>query len=153
MSVKICLCSDNHGNINPIKEILNENPMCDYYFHLGDSSLNENDIKPFISVKGNNDMFYDYPEKRIVHINNHDILLMHGTGYTYSLSELSSKAKMENCDVVMFGHTHIFEDLTYEDIRLINPGSCFHNRDLSKPSYALVIIDDNGNITVERKEL
>ena len=81
------------------------------------------------------------------------ILLIHGDGYTYAVSGLANKAIQENCDVIMFGHTHEFFDEEYKGIRLINPGSCFHNRDLTTPCYAIVTIEDNGTINVERVNL
>lgn len=153
MQIRICLCSDNHGNEESLNKILNDNPKCDYYFHLGDSHFDEKKLKPFISVKGNNDWEYDFPKKRIVEIMNHRILLFHGDGYTFSEKLLTDKAINEKCDTVFFGHTHMFYDNTYNGIRLINPGSCYHNRDLSNPCYAIVTIESNGIINVERIDI
>lgn len=153
MQIRICVCSDNHGNLESIERIKNDNPKCDYYFHLGDSHFDEKTLSPFISVEGNNDWESDFPRQRIIEIKNHRILLIHGDGYTYAVSGLANKAKHENCDVIMFGHTHEFFDEEYKGIRLINPGSCFHNRDLSNPSYAIVTIDNDGTIKVERIDL
>lgn len=153
MQVKICVCSDNHGDLKSIEKIKNDNQACDYYFHLGDSGFDEELLKPFISVEGNNDWDCVFPRQRIIEINNHRILLIHGDGYTYAISGLANKAKHEKCDVIMFGHTHEFMDEEYKGIRLINPGSCFYNRDSRDRSYAIVIIDDDGKINVERKGL
>ena len=66
---------------------------------------------------------------------------------------MKHEKKIEKCDVVMFGHTHEFLDEEYKGIRLINPGSCFRSRDNSGPSYALINIEENGTITVERINL
>lgn len=153
MQIKICVCSDNHGDIDSINKIRQDNPNCDYYFHLGDSHFDEYDLRPFISVEGNNDWDSNFPRQRIIEIKNHKILLLHGDGYTYAISGLVNKAIHENCDVIMFGHTHEFMDETYKNIRIINPGSCFHNRDLSKPCYAIVTIDNDDKINVERIDL
>lgn len=153
MPIRICVCSDNHGNMEAIDKIRNDNPSCDYYFHLGDSNFNEKMLLPFISVEGNNDWEADFPRQRIIEVRNHRILLIHGDGYTYALSGLTNKAKHENCDVVIFGHTHEFLDEEYKGIRLINPGSCWHNRDLTSPCYAIVTIDENGTINVTRVDL
>lgn len=153
MPIKICVCSDNHGDMQSLETIKNDNPCCDYYFHLGDSHFDEETLRPFISVEGNNDWEGIFPNKRIIELNNHRILLIHGDGYTYAVSGLANKAIHENCDVIMFGHTHEFFDEEYKGIRLINPGSCFHNRDLTTPCYAIVTIEDNGTINVERVNL
>lgn len=153
MQIKICVCSDNHGNLESIEKIKEDNPACDYYFHLGDSHFDEKTLSPFISVEGNNDWEGDFPRQRVIEIMNHRILLIHGDGYTYAISGLANKALHEECDVIMFGHTHEFCDEEYKGVRIINPGSCFHNRDLSKPSYAIVTIDENGKIEVQKKEI
>lgn len=151
--LKICLCSDNHGDIDSINEIKAKNINCDYYIHCGDSALPESELKPFISVKGNNDYEFDYPKQRILEIGGHRILVSHGQNYTFSVFGLTSLAKNNNCDVLFFGHTHQFFDDEYNGIRLINPGSTLYNRDWSNPCYALVNIDDNGKISVERIDL
>ena len=153
MAIRICLCSDNHGDKESIDRILNENPTCDHYLHLGDSHFSPEMLSPFISVEGNNDWDYDFPNKRILQIGNHNILMIHGDGYTYAISGLYNKAKHENCDVILFGHTHEFFDEEYKGIRIINPGSCFRNRDMTPPSYAIVTINDDDTIKVERKNL
>ena len=51
--LKICLMSDNHGDEYSLSKVLSDNPACDYYIHCGDSLMSEDEIRPFISVKGN----------------------------------------------------------------------------------------------------
>lgn len=151
--LKICLCSDNHGDIDSLNKIKNDNPACDYYIHCGDSCIPVEELKPFISVKGNNDYEFDYPKQRIVQIGGHKILVSHAHHYTFSLNALSTLAKNNGCDVIFFGHTHEYLDEECNGIRLINPGSTFYNRDWSNPCYALVTIDDNGIIKAKRVNL
>jgi len=151
--LKICLCSDNHGDMDSIKKILSDNPACDYYLHAGDSLVPPEMLAPFASVEGNNDWNYDYPKKRNMEIGGHKILLLHGHGYTFSMDTFVRKAKQEHADTVFFGHTHIFMDQTYNGIRFINPGSCFYNRDLTNPCYARVYILEDGRIYCERIDL
>lgn len=139
--LKIILAGDNHGDIDSIKRILIDNPQADYYFHTGDSQMDPKYIEPFISVCGNNDWNTSLPKQRIINVENHKILLMHGNGYTYSTDALVYKAQEENCDIVFFGHTHIFFDKTIDGVRLINPGSTFYARNLEEPGYAIVTID------------
>lgn len=141
--LKIVLAGDNHGDIDSIKRILIDNPQADYYFHTGDSQMNPKYIEPFISVCGNNDYNTDLPKFRVIDIKEHKILLIHGHGYTYSTDALVYKAQEEGCDIVFFGHTHVYFDKTVNGIRLINPGSTFYARNLDEPSYAIVTIDEN----------
>lgn len=150
--LRLCVISDNHGTSTPIKKILSDNPACDYYFHLGDSNMTDKDLEPFISVLGNCD-YFDFPKQRIIEIADHRILLIHGNGYTWSMNIFADKAKEEKVDTVFFGHTHIFTDDYYNGIRFINPGSCYNNRDLTPPCYAIITIDDDGLIKAERINL
>ena len=151
--LKICFCSDNHGDRSSIMKILSDNPDCDYYLHAGDSLMEPKELSPFISVLGNNDWGYDYPRQRLLSIGGHNILLTHGDGYSYSLNAFAIKAKNVHADTILFGHTHSFTDLFHNGIRFINPGSTLHNRDGSVPCYARIYISQNGEIRVERIDL
>ena len=151
--LKIVLAADNHGRIEPLQRILNENPQADYYLHAGDSCLDPERIRPFASVRGNNDYGYDYPDLRIMELCGHRILLFHGTHQAYFDEALADFALNRNTDVVFFGHTHCFQDNECNGVRLINPGSCYRSREIAGPSYARVYIEDDGNIEVERVSL
>ena len=41
-------------------------------------------------------------------------------------------------------------DVREDGIRLINPGSCSHNRDGSPPSFGLLTFEDDGKIDLKR---
>ncbi len=151
--LKICLCSDNHGDMSSIEKILNDNPACDYYFHCGDSMVPPEEMEPFISVEGNNDWSYDYPRERIIEIGGHRIYMFHGTGFTFSKKLMLEKAREKKADIVFFGHTHSFTDIVWNNIHFINPGSTLYNRDLSDPSYARVYLLDDGSVSTERVDL
>ncbi len=151
--LKICLCSDNHGDMDSLQQVLSENPACDYYLHCGDSQFSPEQLRPFISIEGNNDWNYDFPKQLILEIGGHRILLIHGHGYTYQMDHFVKKARNEHVDVVFFGHTHMFTDKVYSGIRFINPGSTFYNRDLTSPCYARVYFYDDGSIRTERVDL
>ena len=151
--LKICLCSDNHGDMESIQKVLADNPACDYYLHCGDSLVPPEELSPFASVEGNNDWSFDYPASRILEIGGHRIFMFHGTGYTFSKKLMVEKARQAKADIVFFGHTHTFTDEVYHNIRFINPGSTLYNRDLSAPSYARVYLLDNGKVRVERIDL
>ena len=113
--LKICLCSDNHGDMDSLQQVLSENPACDYYLHCGDSQFSPDEIRPFISIRGNNDWDYDYPKQLILEIGGHRILLIHGHGYTYQMDQFARKARSEHADVVFFGS--LLSLLTYKTTR------------------------------------
>lgn len=152
--VKIIACSDNHGYIEPINEILNANQNADFYLHMGDCCMNPAMISPFCSVMGNNDYYDSLPDYRVIQVdNNHKIFMTHGHYYSFNKSRLIVDAKKHDCNIVLCGHTHCYLDTVIDGIRVINPGSCFYNRDHSTPCYAIVTIDEKGEINVEKKEL
>lgn len=150
--MKVALASDNHGNINAIRKIIIDNPQCDYYWHLGDSCFEDTSVlRPFISIRGNNDYDASLPLQRIIEVESHRFLLIHGHRHIlWDLSELYYHAKELRCDIVLYGHTHVFDDRMIEGIRFINPGSCSHNRNGEDPTYALLDIR-NSEIKVIKK--
>ncbi|MDO4500151.1 MAG: metallophosphoesterase [Erysipelotrichaceae bacterium] len=150
--MKIALCSDNHGLTEALEIIKRENPDCDYYWHLGDSQADTpEEISPFISVKGNNDWPNIFPRFRVLSANGHYFFLIHGDGYIYNLKNLVELARNNGCQTVLFGHTHIFTHTQLMGMELINPGSCCYNRNGEGPTYAILHIDDNGNLKLEKK--
>ena len=69
--------------------------------------------------------------------------------YPNRTMNLVQKAKEHGCNLVLFGHTHVFDFEVVEGITLVNPGSLHHNRDGSNPCYALITVDQ-GKISVQR---
>jgi uncharacterized protein len=53
--------------------------------------------------------------------------------------------------IACYGHTHAFFTQTSEGVTLVNPGSVYHNRDGTRPCYALVKVEGK-KVTVERVE-
>ncbi len=149
--MKLIVVSDNHGRKKQLDTILNKHVDADYFIHLGDSEMEVDDLKGYIAVRGNND-YNGLKRFEILTLKNHQILITHGHGYFYgdNRDALIDIAKSYNCNVVMFGHSHIFEYQVIDEIAFINPGSLHHNRDFTKPSYAIVEIDKD--IKVEKIE-
>lgn len=151
MSKKIVLVSDNHFNNLVLAKIVRDNPDADYYLHCGDSEMSANDLLPYIAVRGNNDYDRNYPNERLLQIENKRILIMHGHRFISCFSNHSLVSKAEECavDLCFFGHTHMFTDFTEGNIRFINPGSCAYPRDGEGPCYAIIMIDGD-EVTVQR---
>ena len=149
--MKIIVVSDNHGKRKWIDKIKQAHKDAYCFIHCGDTELHSNEMLGFVCVRGNND-FYDYPDFKIVDIGKHKIFVTHGHRMMLFMdrSVLVSKAKEYGCDIVCFGHTHIFEYQIVDGVHVINPGSITHNRDFSKPCYAIIDIDEE--ISVSRIE-
>ena len=140
---KVILVSDNHGNAHVLRKIVDKHYDADLYLHCGDSEMFKKDLKPFYSVRGNNDFRFDFDKSNILVIENLKILIMHGYGYVapYTTKYLVEYASKIDIDAVFYGHTHIKDDFTVDNIRYLNPGSCNHSRDGSLPSYYELLID------------
>lgn len=147
--MKIIVVSDNHGK-DCLNEILHIHKGADMFIHCGDSEQSIDELQNFISVRGNND-YYDFDMHRLMKLLNYKILILHGHHYLYGTNKtlLIEKAKEIECNIVFFGHTHIFEHSIIDNIHFINPGSLNYNRDGSRPCYAEVILENN-NIRVRK---
>lgn len=151
--MKILICSDNHLR-DCLQDIKDKHPECELAFHLGDSEFNYDELKDFIAVRGNNDFDMRYDVIKVIELLGHRILLTHGhryIGFFYGTENLVKIAKDNDCDVVCYGHTHIYADELIDDVRLINPGSLRNNRDGSRPSYAIMTLTEN-EVLIERME-
>lgn len=150
--MKIVVVSDNHGNEEVLKEIEYKHYNADYYFHLGDSQMGIESLRPFVSVMGNNDYDFNLPSERVIDVGKYSFYLTHGHAYGCDLKMLYKQAKILKCDFVLFGHTHEYLDTTIGNIRILNPGSCSNNRFGKYPSYIVIEINNN-EIVVNKYEI
>lgn len=141
--MKIVIVSDNHGRLEPLQDIQMKHQDAELFIHCGDSEMPTEYLSGYVAVKGNNDFYDELPDFRVVECDNHRLLVTHGHRMLFldNREMLVNKAKSLNCDLVAFGHTHIFETRVVDGITLINPGSLSRNRDGSPTSYAIIDID------------
>ncbi|MDD6467522.1 MAG: metallophosphoesterase [Erysipelotrichaceae bacterium] len=149
--MEIVVVSDSHGRIEVLNEILKAHPNADAYIHCGDLELPDTYFPQFIRVKGNNDYYANVPHEIVTQVNDLKVLITHSHQYTYiqRKQQLAKKAEHLGCKLVCYGHTHVFHDEVIDGIQLVNPGSCWINRDRSDPSYAVVTVEA-GKMTVKR---
>lgn len=146
--VKIILASDNHGKREALDYLRSTYADYDYLIHCGDSEMDTEEMEGFLFVAGNHD-HYDasVPYQIILEAGGHRIYICHGhmDFMRYFLyASMVENARKKNCDTVFFGHVHTYQDKVQEEIRLLNPGSMYHNRDARHPSYMKILIDDEG---------
>lgn len=128
---KIIILSDTHGNtadLIKLEQLFNE---ADHIVFAGDgindfNYLNKDNYKKLIAVSGNCDQFFTQKEK-IFTLGGKKILLTHGDLYRVKSTKLNLlyKAKEENVNIVIYGHTHspIVEEI--EGVLFINPGTLY----------------------------
>ena len=135
--MKILLVSDSHGDYESLDRLFKMYPNMDLYLHAGDSEQDEFSIKPFISVRGNCDHYYDFQNFLVIPSPQGNIYVQHTPHISKSVIN-EHKAK-----IVIHGHTHIRRNEKLNDILYVNPGAISFARDKYEGSYAILLIEDN----------
>lgn len=157
--MNILIVSDDHGIPGFEKVYLQAKKkygQIDYVFHSGDSEkMDASEYQtmaacPVYMVRGNND-YGMQAEFVIAEIAGKRIFMTHGHRYNvYSgIDRLSYRAEEEKADVVIFGHTHHAFYKVMNGIVYINPGSITLPRGSKIGMFAVMTIEDDGNIRVE----
>jgi putative phosphoesterase len=152
--MKILVTSDTHGMYDEISDYIAENDGLDFFVHAGDYSKDAENIHYetglyYYVVRGNNDFFdFDNPDYQVIKLKNHKIYLTHGDNFDvdFTRNRLAEEAKNKKCDIVIYGHTHIYKKEIVDDVLLVNPGSPSLARDGKKGFVLLEINDDQINI-------
>ena len=143
--MKILLTSDSHRDVDYLyNTIVKENP--DMVIFAGDHSDDAIDISygfdiPFYIVRGNCD-YYDNMTKDIIELEIEEvgkILLTHGHLFSVksTMNDIYKLGVEKNATFVVFGHTHIQHDSSFNGTRFINPGAIVNHE------YAIY---ENGKI-------
>ena len=152
--MKILIFSDSHGKIHRVQDMMKMHQDADMVFFLGDG-MGEAEFyaKEFglrmVAVRGNCDshtgLYNHVREEEIVMLEGHRIFLSHGHHYSvkYGSSCIAKEAQERNCDIAIFGHTHMRLD-TYSPsfdggLHLFNPGSLGEPKH-GNPSYGILIL-------------
>ena len=135
--MKILLVSDSHGDYDSLDTLVKKYPDMDLYLHAGDSEQDEFSIKPFISVRGNCDHYYDFPNYLVIPSPMGNIYVQH-TPFV-SKSVISE----HNAKIVIHGHTHTRRNESVNGILFVNPGAISFARDKFDGSYAILEIEEN----------
>ena len=155
--MRIIVMSDSHGNLSAVEDIILRSENADWYIHLGDG---ERDVDNFllenpeyeskiIQVAGNCDWGSMRPTHTVLPVFGHRIFITHGHTYAVknTLDIITKNAKQENCDIVLFGHTHVRYEHYENGMYFLNPGSCSVPHDGKAPSFGSVDIFASGVIT------
>ena len=134
--MKILLVSDSHGDYEALDQLAKKYPNMDLYLHAGDSEQDEFSIKPFISVRGNCDHYYDFPNFLVIPTPAGNIYIQH-TPFV-SKSVISE----HNAKIVIHGHTHTRRKEMVNGILFINSGAISFARDKYDGSYAIIEIEN-----------
>ncbi len=147
MAKRIDVISDTHGKLS--RELLDALDGCDLIVHAGDITSDEDFITlkalaPLVLCLGNNDWAGEYgPEVK-------RMMRFEYEGLQFSLSHYRERLTSEQCDVGVFGHTHVPEIVERANGSfLINPGSPTFPRSASGPTMARLMVEDGKVISKE----
>lgn len=159
--MKVLIISDTHARDKNVEVVLEKESNIDLLIHLGDVEGSEIYIEtladcPCEIVKGNNDYFSDLPSEKVLNIGKYKAFITHGHYYNVSveLRTIVMEGIEREADIVMFGHIHrpVLEEM--HGVTVLNPGSLSLPRQSNhKPSYMVMNIDNDDNITYEIKYL
>ena len=135
--MKILLVSDSHNDYASLDRLAASYPNMDLYLHAGDSEQDEWSLKPFISVRGNCDHYYDFQNFLVIPSPYGNIYVQHTPFVSKSV------INEHNAKIVIHGHTHIRRNEKVNGILFINPGAISYARDKYDGSYAILNIDKN----------
>lgn len=154
--MKVIVVSDTHGMNKPFINELKNHEDASLILHLGDMVNDVEEIKnhtkvPVKVVRGNNDYNDEFtPWHQLIRLEGHKILMTHGhhEGVNYGRDGLLRKAKECDADIILYGHTHIFDSVDMDGIKILNPGSAGYDRAGEYESFAILNITKNSiNIT------
>lgn len=155
--MRIIVISDTHGSIHAIENVFLRNRDADLFIHLGDGErdldnfLAENTdyIDKTIHVCGNCDTGSLSPGYVVLPVFGHKIFATHGHLFAVKndLEILKKNAKQNDCDIVLFGHTHTRYNKKEDGLYILNPGSASCPNDGQAPSFGHVDLFYSGVVT------
>lgn len=149
--------SDSHGRIENALEVIRQHPEAEAVFHCGDIMNDADRLRratphPVAIVRGNGDYGPDLPQEVVTVFAGKKFAMCHGHrhGVYGTLDILKFWGSEKEADIVLFGHTHIPFVEQGHSLTLINPGSISRPRQKGyKPSYAIIDIDEKGELAIQ----
>ncbi len=143
----IGIISDTHDILRPeVKEYLQD---CELILHAGDITSEKvltelAAIAPVLAVRGNGDREWaeEIPLWRKVDVFGLTVYMTH--------KKKDIPASLPEVDLVIFGHSHKYEDTEKDGLRFLNPGSCGPRRWNQAITMAKMQVEE-GKISTVRK--
>lgn len=158
--MRILVFSDSHNRDNNMRRAIELNKYrFDVCIHLGDGCREferlymENLGKPFVTVNGNGEDLFGSVRvnETVLELDGYRFFITHGHKYNvkYGYDRLIYRTLEKECDVALFGHTHIpynkyMPELGKKGLYLFNPGSISQPPFGKEPSYGVIEIVKEG---------
>jgi putative phosphoesterase len=159
--LRILIMSDSHGRnenvelaIAQVREEIGEFQMLIHLGDVGDAREIESLAGvPCYIVRGNTDYDAKLLNANVIEAGGHRIFATHGHLYQVDTRlDLLRFAALENdCDIAMYGHTHVpYLEEAPDDVTILNPGSISKPRQADhRYTYMVMEIDDEDEVTYE----
>lgn len=159
--LRILIMSDSHGRnenvelaIAQVREEIGEFQMLIHLGDVGDAREFESLAGvPCYIVRGNTDYDAKLLNANVIEAGGHRIFATHGHLYQVDMRlDLLRFAALENdCDIAMYGHTHVpYLEEDPDDVTILNPGSISKPRQADhRYTYMVMEIDDEDEVTYE----
>ncbi len=156
--MKIIVMSDSHLDQQAVQKVLELQEDADLFIHLGDGEREMNRLlqsHPWLGeklfyLKGNCDAGTLVPQtqQRLIYTlpYGHRIFAAHGDAFRvkFTTAPIIMEAMRQNCDIVLYGHTHIPMNRYEDGMYILNPGSIGCPIDGYPASYMLLSISEKG---------
>lgn len=147
---RIGIISDTHGLLRP--EVAEGLRGCERILHGGDISSAEilealQGIAPTFAVRGNNDKDWArvLPETLSMELYGVRFFMVHNKKHL--------PRDTEGMDVIIYGHSHKYEEKRSGGLLFLNPGSCGPRRFTQPITFAILEIGEDGSLRVEKREI
>lgn len=141
---RIGVLSDTHGKLR--EEVVKILRGCDVILHAGDINTQKvmeslREIAPLYIVRGNADKEWaeGLPESLTEEICGLRVFMVHNKKYL--------PKEIGNFDLVVFGHSHKYEERREGNCLFLNPGSCGPRRFSQPVTMAVVEVEEETGIT------
>ncbi len=154
--VKIGVVSDTHGLLREeVKQVLAD---CEVILHGGDlddpkilEKLKE--IAPVYAVMGNVDQRWAEKHKGGLDLPDFCRFSYGGLRFFMIHNKDLIKEDISDCDVILYGHSHLYEERRAEGKLWLNPGSCGPKRFFLPVTMAVLEVEEDGSYRVKRIDL
>ncbi|MCQ2522178.1 MAG: metallophosphoesterase [Lachnospiraceae bacterium] len=155
--MRILVISDTHRYLGNLYEVMEREKDLDAVIHCGDICCIPEDVEsitglPLYVVAGNCDYDGTLRDEIMPVFQGRKFFVSHGHVYGVNAGTnlIKSIAIDHGATVVCFGHTHVPLCKEEDGILIVNPGSLSSPRQSNrKPSYAVLTLLDNGEVTCQ----
>lgn len=158
---KIGIISDTHGLLRP--EVINALGDCEAILHSGDFDTEKileilERIAPVYAVRGNNDDWVEEPapshsSRQLRSLPETLSIELYGVRFFMIHNRKMIPKDTSDFDVIIYGHSHTYEEKYIGRQLWLNPGSCGQKRFLLPATMALLEIAENGSFQLKRVDL